>query len=123
MNIVDANIILRYLLNDESELAERATVILENNSVHIPNEVLVEVVYVLEKVYKVERSAIYDAIMELLSYDNIEVADKSLISTALDLYKTIKFDIVDTILYAYHKVSNHTVYTFDKKLEKYIAQS
>ncbi|WP_425060952.1 hypothetical protein SCACP_17170 [Sporomusa carbonis] len=123
MNIVDANIILRYLLNDEEELATRATDIVENYSVYIPNEVLVEVVYVLEKIYKVERAAIYDAIMELLSYDNIEVADKNLIAAALELYKTRTFDIVDTILYAYHKIADHTIYTFDKKLEKCIAQS
>jgi predicted nucleic-acid-binding protein len=123
MNIVDANIILRYLLNDVEELATRASGILENTFVYIPNEVLVEVVYVLEKVYKVERSAINNALNELTSYDNIEVIDKNLITTALNLYKSRKFDIVDTILFAYHKVSKHTVYTFDEKLEKCIAQS
>ncbi|CQR72122.1 tRNA(fMet)-specific endonuclease VapC [Sporomusa ovata DSM 2662] len=121
MNIVDANVILRYLLNDEEELATRAADILENNFVHIPNEVLVEVVYVLEKVYKIERTDIFDAIIELLSYDNIE-AEKDVIAAALDLYKTRKFDVVDTILYAYHKISDHTIYTFDQKLEKYISQ-
>lgn len=123
MNIVDANIILRYLLNDNEDLTAKAANIIENTSVYIPNEILVEVIYVLEKVYKAERTAICDAIMELLIYDNIEVADKNLIEVALDLYKTRKFDVVDTLLFAYHKVSNHTVYTFDEKLDKYIAQS
>ena len=33
---------------------------LENHSIFIPNEVIAEVVYVLEKVYKVERSHICD---------------------------------------------------------------
>lgn len=50
MNIVDANIILRYLLEDIPELAEKAAEILENNEIFIPNEVFAEVVYVLEKV-------------------------------------------------------------------------
>ncbi|MDF2874349.1 MAG: putative nucleic-acid-binding protein contains domain [Sporomusa sp.] len=120
MNIIDANIILRYLLNDNDNLTAKATDIIENIYIYIPNEILVEVVYVLEKVYKAERTAIYDAIIELLTYDNIEVADKNLIEVALNLYKTRKFDIVDTLLFAYHKVSNHTIYTFDEKLEKYI---
>ena len=54
MKIVDANIILRYLLNDTEELAIKATDILENNKVLVPNEVIAEIVYVLEKVYKVK---------------------------------------------------------------------
>lgn len=123
MNIVDANIILRYLLNDNEDLASKAAGIIDNIPVLIPNEILIEVVYVLEKVYKVERMAIYEAIIELLSYDNIAVADKDVIETALDLYRTIKFDIVDTLLFAYHKISQHTIYTFDEKLEKYILKS
>ena len=35
MNIVDANIVLRYLLNDTKDLADKATEILENNVVFI----------------------------------------------------------------------------------------
>lgn len=123
MNIVDANIILRYLLNDNEEMSSKAAEIIDNMTVYIPNEVLIEVVYVLEKVYKIERTVIYEAIIELLSYDNITVADKDVIETALGLYRTIKFDIVDTLLFAYHKVYQHTIYTFDEKLEKYILKS
>lgn len=36
MKIIDANIVLRYLLNDTEELAEKATEILENNEVFVP---------------------------------------------------------------------------------------
>ncbi|KJS20909.1 MAG: twitching motility protein PilT [Clostridiaceae bacterium BRH_c20a] len=58
MKIVDANVILRYLLNDVHEMAEKATQLLENNEVYIPNEITAEVVYVLEKIYKVGREDI-----------------------------------------------------------------
>ena len=40
MKIADANIILRYLLNDHVTLSEEATAIIENNKVLIPNEVI-----------------------------------------------------------------------------------
>lgn len=50
MLIVDANIILRYLLFDNIELAEKASEIIENNKVFIPFEVAAEIVYVLDKV-------------------------------------------------------------------------
>lgn len=34
------------------------------------------------------------------------------------IYGSRKLDFVDTLLYAYHKVKNYEVYTFDKKLNK-----
>ena len=46
MKIVDANIVLRYLLNDAEDLSEKAIELLENNDVFIPNEVIAEIVYV-----------------------------------------------------------------------------
>ena len=116
MKIVDANIVLRYLLNDTKDLADKATEILENNVVFIPNEVMAEIVYVLEKVYKVERKVIYSSLMELLEYKNIEVSDFSLINEALAVYSERKLDFVDTLLYAYNKIADHEIYTFDKKL-------
>jgi predicted nucleic-acid-binding protein len=46
MKIVDANIVLRYLLNDADDFSEKASELLENNEVFIPNEVITEIVYV-----------------------------------------------------------------------------
>jgi predicted nucleic-acid-binding protein len=47
MQIVDANIVLRYLLEDSVELAAKAAHIIDNNEITLPIEVLSEVVYVL----------------------------------------------------------------------------
>ncbi|NLC08258.1 MAG: type II toxin-antitoxin system VapC family toxin [Syntrophomonadaceae bacterium] len=118
MKIVDANIILRYLLNDTEELAVKALEILENNEVFVPNEVIAEIVYVLEKVYKVKNDEISDALKALFEYGNIEADDLEVLNEALNLYGSRKLDFVDTLLYAYHKVKNYEVYTFDKKLNK-----
>jgi len=118
MKIADANIVLRYLLNDTKELAERATDILENNEVFIPNEVIAEIVYVLEKVYNVKSDEISDILKNLFGYSNIKVADIGVIEEALNLYGRRKLDFVDTLLYAYNKVRGYEVYTFDKKLNQ-----
>jgi predicted nucleic-acid-binding protein len=54
MQIIDANIILRYLLKDNPVLFNKAAGIIEGNKeIFIPNEVVAETVYVLEKVYGV----------------------------------------------------------------------
>lgn len=66
MNIVDANIILRYLLQDVQHFLEQAREKIEDQFIFIPNEVLAEVVYVLEKVYKVDRIHIFESLQNLL---------------------------------------------------------
>lgn len=116
MKIVDANIVLRYLLNDSDDLSGKAAEILENNMVFLPNEVIAEIVYVLEKLYKVERRKISSALLELFEYGNLEVSDFGMVNEALKVYAERKLDFVDTLLYAYHKLGKHEVYTFDKKL-------
>ncbi len=113
MKIVDANIILRYLLNDTETLSDKAADILENNEVFVPNEVIAEVVYVLEKVYKVENKEISDSLIELFDYENLQVGDIELINEALRLYAERKLDFVDTLLYAYHKVRNSATHFSD----------
>jgi len=42
MKIVDANIVLRYLLDDSEKMSEKAAEILENNEVYVPNEVIAD---------------------------------------------------------------------------------
>lgn len=118
MKIVDANIVLRYLLNDVEDLSEEAADLLENNEVLVLNEVIAEIVYVLEKVYKVEKREISSTLIQLFDYGNLHVNDREIIIEALKAYSELRLDFVDTILYAYHKVGNHKVYTFDKKLNK-----
>ena len=53
MILLDANYILRYLLRDNEEMYLIAEEIILNNAYMVLNEVVAEVVYVLEKVYKV----------------------------------------------------------------------
>src|SRR5699024_5850203 len=82
MKIVDANIVLRYLLDDSEKMSEKAAEILENNEVYVPNEVIAEIVYVLEKVYKVENSEISDVLLKLFGYANLQVNDIEIVHEA-----------------------------------------
>ncbi len=83
MKIVDANVILRYFLQDHVEMYTKAKNILENEFIQIPNEVIAEVVYVLEKVYKIERKTIKETLIGFLKYSNISVPDKVIMNHAL----------------------------------------
>ena len=54
MSVVDANVVLRYLLDDHTELSQKAADMLGQQNVTLPLEVACEVVYVLQKVYAVD---------------------------------------------------------------------
>ncbi|SMO44195.1 PIN domain-containing protein [Gracilimonas mengyeensis] len=116
MEIVDANIILRYLLKDHEKFYTKSQQIIEKNEVHIPAEVVAEIVYVLEKVYKVPKIKISEALLELFTYTNISTPDTPVLIESLKIYKTENIDFVDAILVSYNWVNNHVVYTFDKKV-------
>ncbi len=118
MQVVDANIVLRYLLNDHADLHKRAAEIIESQSICIPFEVVAEVVYVLEKLYAVPRNAIRVSLQMLIHSENISVNDKEVLEKALQFFSKKNIDFVDALLLGYNHVKRHQVFSFDKGLNK-----
>lgn len=120
MKIVDANIILRYLLNDIKDLANKAALIIENEDVVVPVEIIAEIVYVLEKVYKVDKNDIHSSLNGLTNYENIFINEQEVVCSALKYYAALNLDFVDCLLLSYHSVKKYQVDTFDDKLRKHL---
>ena len=118
MEIVDANVILRYLLNDEKEHFHRAKNLLEERTLYVPFEVIAEVVYVLEKVYDIPSGLIVSALYQLSEYPNIVFPDLPVLQKAMNIYDENNIDFVDSILIAYSHIRGYQVHSFDNKLNK-----
>jgi predicted nucleic-acid-binding protein len=123
MPLVDANIVLRYVLNDHPQLSQQAADMLEQQTVIVPVEVVCEVVYVLQKVYHISREEIHRKLSDLLAESLISVEKPAIVQHALQTYSTSSLDIVDAFLSAYHVVEQQQVLTFDEKLQKYLLHS
>ena len=123
MSIVDANIVLRYLLDDHTELSPKAAEILEQQAVTLPVEVGCEVVYVLQKVYAVERKDIQQQLANLLNEGLVNMDKPAVFLKALECYGDSTFDFVDTLLWAYQTVEQQEVFTFDGKLLKQLQRA
>ncbi len=123
IKIVDANVILRYLLVDDEQLFQKAENIF-NEALNLQVEILIkeaviaEVVYVLEKFYKVSRKEISQTLKNLISLRGIKTENKNFILKALDIYSYKNLDFVDCILCAMSE--QYDIETFDKKLNKCI---
>ena len=116
MQMLDANIILRYILNDDKRMADEAEQVIREGSVYVTTEVIAEVVYVLKKVYSIERDKIKTCLLEFVS--EVNVSEEQIIRVGLEAYTEHNLDFVDCILFAYNRIKGYEIRTFDKKLKK-----
>lgn len=93
---------------------------MEKKYILILDEILAEVVYVLEKVYKIDRQEISKILLMFINKSNLFFRDQSIISMALSNYAKFKIDFIDSVLLAYSYNKINTIHTFDKKLKKLI---
>jgi len=123
--IVDANVVLRYLLEDDDKSFKKAKEFFEEvfsgkKVAYLLQSVIAEIVYVLKGIYKVERKEISDILIELLKRKNIKTEDKNIVINALKIYADKNLDFVDCLICAYK--NNFEIFTFDKKLNKCIKE-
>ena len=119
MRLIDANVILRYLLNDHPEMSRQAKDIVESGAYTKP-EIIAEVVYVLKGVYQASRDDIRIYTQEFLR--SVQCIEGEAVLYAVNLYAETSLDFVDCLLIAYHVLNKETVFTFDKKLNKYLTK-
>ena len=112
--LIDANVVLRYLLEEDAESADAAERIIRNGAVLLA-EVACEVVYVLSGFYEMSREEICSYLTGFI--DEVACPDADVLKTALFIYKKRgKLDFVDSILAARHQVDSDRIETFDRKL-------
>ncbi|MDR0794838.1 MAG: PIN domain-containing protein [Tannerella sp.] len=121
MVIFDTNAILRYILRDNPAMsAEVKNQLLTGEVCFIPVEVIAEIVYVLSKVYGIERDVIATTVTNISRVSNISIAQKDVVLHALRVYAVTTLDFVDCLLIGYAKEEHYTVFTFDKKIRKFL---
>lgn len=119
MQLIDTNVILRFVLNDNVEMAKLAMDVIESGAYTKP-EVIAEVVYVLKSVYSAPKDKIKSIIYGLSNIVQIENAD--CVIYAVDLFASTSLDFVDCLLAAYHSLNGENIFTFDKKLIKHLSE-
>ena len=115
MRLIDANVILRYLLNDHETMSQEARNVILSGAT-TTTEVLAEVVYVLMGVYKSERAEVSEWITCFL--DDIVFDKKDSLLYALRVFRETSLDFVDCVLIGYNRVLRQPVFSFDKKLNR-----
>ena len=120
MVIFDTNAILRFILRDNLAMAAEVKSQLLIENCFIPIEVVAEIVYVLTKVYSVERDVVAKTLTNIANVSNVIFAQKNVVLYALQIYANTTLDFVDCILIGYSKNEGYTIFTFDKKLRNFL---
>lgn len=121
--VVDANVVLRYLLEDHADFSPRAAEFLGQVRVGksqalIPEGVLVECVYVLLKVYGVPRSEVAAKLSGLMRYRGVVNTNREVFLQALSLFDRHRVDIVDAIVFATAQHHDWPTFSFDKDIRR-----
>ena len=121
MQLVDTNIILRYVLVDDEELSPLAKAIIQAGDAMATVEVLTEAVYVLKSVYGVPRREISECLINFIESSGITMAEEDVVIKALSIFMSNNSGFIDCILAAYATVRGLQAQTFDKDLRKLIS--
>jgi len=121
---IDANVILRYLTNDVPEQAKQAEELLNrvevgNEDVFLPDIILADIIWILEKYYKQTREDIREWITAILSLQGLTFSDKEMALNALDIYVAKKIDWSDASAAIQMLQRDITeIYSFDKHFDR-----
>ena len=123
MIALDTNVLVRYLVRDNPEQAEASRTLLESLSSERPGfvcrEVMLEVVWVLERAYRLSRDQIAVIVEELTHTEGLIIeSDDDVIRAAMG-YRQGSADFSDfMILIAAQRAGAEPLYTFDRKFSR-----
>lgn len=118
--IIDANVILRFFLEDDEEQFGKAKAFvqrleLDKEEALITEIVFAEVVWVLNKVYHIPRREITEKFSKIINYKGVKtILNKEIFSESLRLYARHSLDIQDIFLAVLSKTKDCSIVTFDK---------
>ncbi|MFZ0520089.1 MAG: type II toxin-antitoxin system VapC family toxin [Candidatus Acidiferrales bacterium] len=122
--LVDANLIVRYLVQDHEKQARAAGRLFEacdrgDLVIVVLPTVLAECVFVLESFYEHPRGDIAAALRTLISSPAVEIIEAAIHLDALDRYRKTKIHFVDCVIAATASAGGLPLATFDQDFRKF----
>lgn len=121
---IDTNIFIRHLMADDAvqspaclalfQAIERGEII-----VWTTHLVVAEIVFVLTRVYKIQRGSVRDILLPLLSLSGIKLEQKQLFGRVFELFASLSIDYVDCYHAALLESRGHDqLYSFDADFDR-----
>ncbi len=124
IRVIDANIILRFLTNDEPVMAKRCQDLLKKaeanlEAVFLPDIILSDIIWTLEKFYKKHKAEIKALILPIIGLRGIRCQSKDRIRKALTIYTDNNVDWTDALVASWMLSGKQKeFYSFDQDFDK-----
>ena len=120
MIALDTNVVIRFLVQDDPDQAALAGEVISGLTADAPGyvcrEVMVELVWVLERAYRYSRAEVAGALEGLLAASEIEIEAADDVGLALFRYRDDGFGFADLMIAAAaRRVGAAELVTFDRK--------
>jgi predicted nucleic acid-binding protein len=122
--LVDANVLLRYLMNDHPEHGRAAKKLIEQArsgriALHVPFVAVMETIFTLQSFYKIEREDIGREFLKVLSAPGIKLVGPSWILDAIEESRTRNVSFGDACIAAEARMENLPIASFDRGLDSF----
>jgi len=120
MIALDTNVLVRFLVQDDPDQARVANTVLDQltdaDPGFVAREVLVELVWVLERAYGYQRADIATALDGLVSATELVIESADEVGVAVDRYRNDSFGFADLMIAAAARRADASeLVTFDRK--------
>lgn len=118
MIFLDTNIFIRYFEQEDGNISADAEAlfhkIVSGEIACFTNTmVIAEIFWVLEKYYGWEKPEICDNIEFILNTPNIKISERKILQSAVQTYRELNIDFIDSYNYAYIKDNNSSeIYSY-----------
>ena len=122
--VIDANILLRFLTDDVPEMAEPCTQLLQrvergHEAVFLPDHILADVIWTLEKHYHQPKARIREVMTPILNMRGLHLSSKARAFHALNLYVEENIDWSDAYVASWMIARGITrIYSYDRDFQK-----
>ena len=117
---IDTNVLIRHLIGEPVDQANQATRTLSSHETLLLSDIVVaEAIYVLQKVYSVDRPTISDVMKSLIAFPSIQVVDEPTVLRALEIFVNHRLHVVDAYLVASAESTGvNKVVSFDQGIDR-----
>ena len=122
--LLDANVLVRFLVQDEPKQSPAATAIFEKAerrefTLHLDGLAVAEVVYVLIGRYGRSRPEVVAAMLAVIQNPGVDTSEKMIVTDALHRFGAMNVDFADAWLAARSAHTGRAVASFDRDLDKF----
>lgn len=121
MQAVDTNVLVRILVTDDQEIEQvklARQFAKKAKNLFVSQIVQVELVWVLEVAYKLDKPDIVRILTHLHENEAFHLQHEDAFSDALQLFQANNVDFSDCLILVESKKEDHVVVTFDKKFSR-----